>query len=193
MDNNKCKSFLENQFDFFFPVGRSETHRIVFRRLGLNLCHPPSPRLLQPLPLGSSSFLKPNFGRCSAECTTRLWDTGSVPLAPYPLEKLQDTWHTDSKKFAKSFLASWETTVYRMEIHVLMFDFLLPKHSLGLRLAWAQLLVVYTGYWLFTLGQYTGRAVYTRPATNSTAWSVSTTAALLYVQSWKEIKSQLWK
>lgn len=119
-----------------------------------------------------------------------LWESSNAPWQPALWRKCE-LCHAQlpiNLQNREQFLASRETTVYKLEIHVLTSDFLLLKYTSGLHLAWAQLLVVYIGYWLFTLGQYTGQAVYTRPATNSTAWSVSTTAALLYVQSWEEIK-----
>lgn len=175
-------------------MGRFEICKIPFRMLGLN------PHLPEDPSAPAAVFILPLeawiLGDAQPRVQEGLWDSSNAPRWPHSLGKLQTVWCQTFKKSPKKrefFLASRETTVYKLEIHVLMFDFLPLRHTLGLHLAWAQLLVVYIGYWLFTLGQYTGWAVYTRPATNSTARSVSTTAALLYVQSWKEIKIRLWK
>ena len=174
----------------FFPMGSFGTCRIPFGMLGLNLL---ALRLLCPLLLGSSFPWQPDFGRCRVRGEP--WDRSNLPWHPalWGNCKVRDSKLPRNLQKREFFLASRETRAYKLEIHVPTFDFLLLKHTLGLHLAWAQLLVVYIGYWLFTLGQYTGRAVYTRPATNSTVQFVSTTAALLYLQSWKEIKIWLWK
>lgn len=147
---------------------------------------PSTPVLLLPL---AAWF----FGRRLAEgCETPAMSPGTLlfgETAKCTMPNFQEI----CKEKRESLLASRETTVYELGIYVLTFGFLLLKHTSGLHLVWAQLLVVYIGYWLFTLGRYTGRAVYTRPVTNSTAQSVSTTATLLYLQSWKEIQNRLWK
>lgn len=174
-------------------MGRFEICKIPFRMLRLN------PHLPEDPSAPAAVFVLPLeawiLGGAQPRVQEGLWDSSNVPQRPHSGETancVMPNFQEISKK-REFFLASRETTVYKLEIHVLTFDFLLLRHTLGLHLAWAQLLVVYIGYWLFTLGQYTGWAVYTRPATNSTARSVSTTAALLYVQSWKEIKIRLWK
>lgn len=166
----------------FFLMGSFETCRISFGILGLNLfplrllwccCVPSSPG--SPI-LGEAQPLAQDCGMAATS-----------PWQPCFMEK-QTTQCQTSKKFSKKIIlpGKKKTTACKLGIYVLTFDFLLLKHTLGFHLASAQLLVVYTGYWLFTLGQYTGQAVYTRPATNSTAHSVSSTAAFSMCRAGKK-------
>lgn len=192
MDNHRCRCCLANQFDSFFQW---EVLKLTASSLGCWGWTRPSRGSLGPCRCAAPSPGSLILGDAWPRAQGGLWDSSNVPWHPtlWGNCKLCNVKLPRNLQKREFFLAGRETTVYKLEIYVLTFDFLLLKRTSGLRLAWAQLLVVYIGYWLFTLGQYTGRAVYTRPATNSTAWSVSTAAALLYLQSWKEIKNRLWK